>query len=539
MPSWKSVVRNGRGIDGFFMDSRADNFLLHNSLSQQAQQQPDHIALVCEGSESTYADLEFKSNQVAHAIRAAGYTAPDRVAILDINSVNYVEVIFGAAKSGCSLVPINSRLAAPEVAYILRDSGCQILFAGREHYQLVESIQRDIDCQIIALDGEHGQWEPFQTWRDRSPGTPLSVDIDVDDDVVQLYTSGTTGHPKGVCHTHRTLHESITAASDPDSDFDWACYTPDTRNLVCLPLFHVAGFNLVRYTFSGGGQVVLTRAVDPDEILSLIPASRVTDCFLVPSVIQAVVSHPKAAHTDFSSMKRMSYGAAPIADTTLALAQRTLGAGCSFQHLYGMTENLGMVTCLPNKYHTADSGKLRSCGLPYAGVDVKIVDPEGAEVGAGEVGEIVARTPWSMRCYWQNPEATAETLHDDGWLFTGDAGFLDEDGFLYIHDRVKDMIISGGENIYPAEVENALFSFPDIADAAVIGVSDEKWGESVKAVVVLKRGKDLDEQALESHVRESIAGYKIPRSYEVVDALPRNASGKVLRRKLREIYSES
>jgi fatty-acyl-CoA synthase len=283
---------------------------------------------------------------------------------------------------------------------------------------------------------------------------------------------------------------------------------------------------------SSGGRVILTRRSDPAEILTLLAKHSVTNTLLVPALILAILNvAPQSLR--LPSLRSLGYGASPIPEEVLKRARELFA--CPFEHLYGMTENMGAVTSLPAAMHDPKLGKLKSCGKPYVHCDVKIVDEKGVELPAGQVGEIIMRSAWIMRGYWNQPQATAATIRD-GWLWTGDAGYLDADGFLYIHDRVKDMIKTGGENVYPAEVENALFSYSCIADAAVIGVPDERWGEAVKAVVVLKPNMTLDVADLDKHLRTRIGGFKVPRSYEVVTALPRNASGKVLRRQLREQF---
>jgi len=495
----------------------------------RSHERPGHAAFVYLGEPLTYADLNDRASRVANAVLASVPGSQSRVAVLDFNSCSYFEVFFGCCKADCTMVGVNARLAAPEVAYVLNDSAAVVLFVGREHYAMVEKMESELGKVklIVALDGGHERWVDYQQWRDSYPAADPDRAIDQDHDVIQLYTSGTTGYPKGVCHTHRTwrlMAEAGRAAK-------WANFGTDSVTFVCLPLFHVAGFNLCTLTLNGGGTIILTRKVDVEEILQFIPQYRVTDTLFVPAMILNIVSHPKAADTDFSSMRLISYGAAPIAEDLLRNARELFG--CGFVHLYGLTENLGTATYLPPEMHVAELGKLRSCGRAYPGLRLKVVDTAGNERPPGQVGEIIVSCDWIMRGYWRNDAATAATVKG-GWLQTGDAGYMDEEGYLYIHDRVKDMIVTGGENVYPAEVENALFGHPLIADVAVVGVPDEKWGESVKAIVVLKQGSELDTAGIVSFARERIAGYKLPKSIDVVDVLPRNASGKVLRRELRE-----
>ena len=496
-----------------------------------ARDHPDRTAVRYGESSISYRELDDRATRVARGVCALEVTRQARVAFLDFNTSTYLEVLFGTVKAGCVLVGINARLTAQEVMYILDDATAPALFVGREHYSLVESIETQLATvkHIIALDGGHARWPDYCQWRDSQEARDPLFEADQDSDMVQLYTSGTTGHPKGVCHTHRGWREfsrAVKAAS-------WADYDADTVTFVCMPLFHVAGFNLSCLTLMAGGCTVVSRRFDPNEILDLIPRHRITDSLFVPAMILELVGHSRAPTTDFSSLRHISYGAAPIANELLLRAQ--LLFGCGFVHLYGLTENLGCATYLSPQMHRAELGKQKSCGHAYGGLELRIVDAAGRTVPTGVTGEIVVRSAWTMRGYWRNSDATNEAIRD-GWLHTGDAACLDADGYVYIQDRVKDMIVSGGENVYPAEVENALCGHPAIAEVAVIGVPDPKWGEAVKAMVVLKTGASLDVDDVLNHARTHIAGYKLPKSIEVIAALPRNASGKVLRRQLREPY---
>jgi acyl-CoA synthetase (AMP-forming)/AMP-acid ligase II len=460
-----------------------------------------------------------------------GIAPRSRIAVLDTNHSRYFEIYYGALKTNCAFVGLNSRLAAPEIAWIVNDAEARVLFVGAGHYSLVEQIEAEMPsiAQIVALDGGHSRWPSYGEWRDSLSSRDPEVPGEFDDDVIQLYTSGTTGHPKGVCHTNRTWHHVADAARAAD----WGAYDASTVMLVCVPVFHVAGFNLTNMTLLAGGTVVLTRQVDPPELLEVLARHRVTDTLFVPAIILALVSLPNARSANLASLATILYGAAPIAESLLDQARATFG--CEFVHLYGLTENLGMGTHLAADMHDPKLGKLRSVGRPYPGLELTILDADGKPQGSGEIGEIVMKSPWVMRAYWRNPQATDSTVRD-GWLHSGDAGYRDADGYVYIVDRVKDMIVSGGENVYPAEVENALFDHPAVQDVAVIGVPDERWGESVKAIVVVRPGMTLDGSDLIRHARERIAGYKVPKTVEVVPELPRNASGKVLRRELREKY---
>ena len=508
-----------------------ENWTLADIVRHGAQAHPARNAVRFGDICLSYRDLDVHSNRVANGLLDGQVGPHARVAFLDFNTASHLEVLFGTAKLDCALVGINARLAAQEVLYILNDATALVLFVGREHYSLVETIEARLTVTrfIVALDGGHARWPDYRQWRDAQAATDPLVESSDDSDVIQLYTSGTTGYPKGVCHTNRTWR----AFSQAVRLAGWADYDANTVTFVCMPLFHVAGFNLSCLTLLAGGCAVLSRRFDPIEILDFIPRYRITETLFVPAMIHELVAHQRVSTTDFSTLRHISYGAAPIANELLLRAQRLFG--CGFVHLYGLTENLGCATFLPPDMHRAELGKQKSCGRAYAGLELKIVDAAGRAVLPGVTGEIVVRSAWTMRGYWRNEAATAEAFRDD-WLRTGDAAYMDDDGYVYIQDRVKDMIVSGGENVYPAEVENALFGHPAIAEVAVIGVPDPKWGEAVKAMVVLKPGASLDVDDILNHARAHVAGYKLPKSIDVIASLPRNASGKVLRRQLREPY---
>jgi acyl-CoA synthetase (AMP-forming)/AMP-acid ligase II len=386
--------------------------------------------------------------------------------------------------------------------------------------------------RCISIDGASEDWPDFAAWRDAQSSADPELPAEPEDTALQMYTSGTTGLPKGVELTNRNMLAVINAA-----ELAGFVLGPDDVVLMCMPAFHVAGTNVGLFGVAHGSTVVIMEEFNPAELAGIIPRHGVTFLLLVPAAILLLVERSASGSADFSSVREPCYGASPIAEALVEQARVTF-LNARLWQAYGLTEASGGGTILPPEAHDPARGKLRSCGRPYPGIELRIVDPLGHTVPTGEVGEIVIRSATVMKGYWNNPAATRAAFFADGWLRTGDAAYMDEEGFVFVHDRVKDMIVSGGENVYPAEVENALFGHPAIADVAVIGVPDPRWGEAVKAIVVLRQGQRAGADEIIAHARQRIAGYKVPKSIDFIDALPRNASGKVLRRTLRAPYWE-
>ncbi|HEX6858678.1 MAG TPA: long-chain-fatty-acid--CoA ligase [Caulobacteraceae bacterium] len=500
----------------------------------QAREHPDAPAIFFEGRTTTFGQLEEMSNRCANALLAHGLQPGDRVAVLSKNNDDFFALWLGAAKARVTLAPVNFRLAPPEVAFIVKDAGAKMLVCGADFADVVDIILAD--CPevkgLVQFEEGHPRWPSFRDWIAAHPATDPNLPAKPDDDVIQLYTSGTTGLPKGVQLTQANYMALFTMALEAG----WAKYEAGKTNLVCMPLFHVAGVNTGLLALLQGVRIVIMKDVEPVLMLRLIEEQQVAYAFLAPTIINMLLNTPGIEQVDFSRLERVFYGASPIAEDTLVKAKARFGA--DFTQLYGLTETIGAATFLPPEDHEEGRNKLRSCGIPWPGFEIRVVTPDGDVGGPHEVGEVQIRGPGVMKGYWARAEATAEAIDSDGWFRSGDAGYFDEEGYLYIHDRVKDMIVSGGENVYPAEVENALFGAPGVADAAVIGVPDERWGEAVKAIVVLQPGAKPDPDAIIAHCRGKIAGYKVPKSVDFVDVLPRNPSGKVLRRELRKPYWE-
>jgi acyl-CoA synthetase (AMP-forming)/AMP-acid ligase II len=505
--------------------------LLADIVRDHSAAQPDAVAMVFGERATNYRDLDRCASRVANGLVAEGFAPQTRIAVLDKNSDSFFEILFGAAKSNNVLVAINWRLAPAEIAYIINDAMAEILFVGEEYFSTVERILGDLKTvrKVIALTGAHAVWEPYHDWRDRQGESEPEVVLSPSDVALQMYTSGTTGHPKGAQLTNANLLTIV-----PVLTTEFARWDESDVSLVCMPLFHIGGSGYALMGFYSGCKNVILRETVPAAILQAISLHRVTKAFMVPALLLFLLQTPGVEETDFSSLELLIYGASPIPLDLLRRSMETFK--CGFAQTYGLTETSGGITWLPPEDHDPNGNeKMRSCGKPHSMAEIRIFDADGSAMPVGEVGEIACRSPQNMKGYWNLPQATASTIRGE-WLYTGDAGYLDADGYLYIHDRVKDLIVSGGENIYPAEVESVLFGHPAIADVAVIGVPDDVWGEAVKAIVVKKPGAEVTEQEIIDYARERIAHYKSPRSVDFATALPRNPSGKILKRELRAPY---
>jgi len=500
----------------------------------------DHLAFTFEGRDITYRDLDRASSRVANALADEGVGTGDRVALLDKNTMELFELMFGAAKVGAVLCPVNWRLTASEVAHIVNDARAKVLVVGEDFFDVLTACGPDLTSveKVLAV-GAHPEHEQFRTWRDARSDTDPAVATTPDDVALQFYTSGTTGLPKGAMLTSRNLSALVPAANEALGLDD------ETVSLVAMPLFHVAGAGWALFGLVNGAHNVMLREVDLPAILDAIPRHGVTHAVFVPAVLQFLLMTPGVEDVDFSTLRMIVYGASPVSEEVLVGSMQRFD--CEFVQAYGLTETAGGVVLLHPEDHDPRgplAHRLSAAGRPMPGVDLRIVDEHGVALGTGEIGEVWIRSPSTMLGYWNLPDATAEAITPDGWFKSGDAGTLDADGYLSIRDRVKDMVISGGENVYPAEVESVLMSHPGVADVAVIGVPDERWGETVRAVVVPapEHAGDRARRALADDLmawcRERLAGYKCPTSVDWTDELPRNPSGKILKRDLRAPYWE-
>jgi fatty-acyl-CoA synthase len=488
-------------------------------LIKRAGTSADSVALVFgEGERQTYGELDDRAGRWAAVFTERGIGRGDRVAFLGENQPAFVEVLFGAARVGVVFVPVNTRLAAPEVAHILADSGARLLVHDERAAAVATEAAGDLSRILVGAEADAAlaAVEP----------APEAPGVGLDDPAAILYTSGTTGRPKGAVLTHGNLTwNSLNTLVDAD------IVSTDVA-LVISPLFHAAslGMGLLPVLLKGG-TVVLERAFDAGRALRIIDEHRVTMLSGVPTTYQFMAEHPDWASTDLSTLAKLTCGGSPVPTRVLEAFE---ARGLSFSQGYGMTETSPGATYLPA---TRTRAKMGSAGQPHFFTEVRVVDENGQSLEPGEIGEIQVRGPNVTPGYHGNPAATAEAFTADGWFRTGDLGSFDDDGYLFVADRLKDMIISGGENIYPAEVEDLILGLDEVTGAAVIGIPDERWGETPWAVVTLRPGAELTTERLAEHLNGRIARYKIPKNVVVVDELPRTASGKVKKLDLRKRFA--
>jgi long-chain acyl-CoA synthetase len=492
-----------------------------------ARSRPDVVAIRCGPRALTYAELDERSSRLAQALLSAGVGAGDRVAHLDRTAPEVVELLFATSKIGAVMSPLNWRLAPAELETIVADAGCKVMVAGPSYGEIARAIARNVPQQLDIVDVGEDYEQRLGASATSDPGHRGAAT----DAAVQMYTSGTTGRPKGVLTTQRNLAAAFLSAEL------WA-FDSESISLTPLPMFHIGGIGWAYLGLVSGATTILVSEFDAADVLDLLEHERVTNAVFVPTILQMLTAVPGAAERDYSSLRSIAYGASPITTPVLRAAIRTFR--CPLWGVYGLTETTGGVVQLNPEDHDADGPRqhlLRSAGRPLPWVEMRIVDPVGErDCAVGEVGEVWLRAPNVTAGYYGRRAETAAALTPDGWLRTGDGGYRDEDGYLFLTDRVKDMIVSGGENVYPVEVEEVLSQHPGVAEAAVIGIPDERWGETVKALVVRAPGSAVGAAELVAFARGKLAGYKLPRAIEFVPELPHNPAGKVLKRDLRARY---
>jgi long-chain acyl-CoA synthetase len=509
-------------------------FALTQGLRRAVQIKPNGTATHFAGRRRTWQQSLERVSCVAGALSALHVRAGERVAILALNSDRYFELMYAIPWIGAAMVPINTRLAAPEIEYILADSGAAVLFidtAMAHHLSALEDRIAGVR-EVVWMDDTSSP-EGMLRYEDLANYEATDDAGAADDDLAGLfYTGGTTGRSKGVMLSHRNL---VVNALNGVAGIG---FTADTTYIHSGPMFHLAdGASTFGVTLSGGRHAFVPR-FEPAEVLQTIQTEKVTHAQFVPTMINMLVNHPRFGEFDISTLSFILYGASPMPEGVLRKAMQMMPR-VRLMHAYGMTEASPIVTLLDPRYTTLDgpfAGRLKSCGQAALACEVKVVDVNRKEVARGTAGELAIRGANIMKGYWNKPAETAAVL-ENGWCYSGDGATMDEEGFVYIVDRLKDMIISGGENVYSAEVENAVSLLEGVGEVAVIGVPDERWGERVHAIIVPKRGANLTAEAVLEHCRGQIAGYKCPRSVDFRDApLPLSGAGKVLKRELREPY---
>lgn len=495
---------------------------LNAILDHHAHERPTAVAMSFQGRQTSYAALAEQVSALATLLSFQGVGRGQRVGYLGKNSDRYFVLLYALASLGAVLVPLNWRLVSEEWQFLLDDAGVVRLYADDEFIRRAQDLA---GSRSLAMPTPI----PEPSFDDILVPSAAVRPHDV---VLQIYSSGTTGRPKGVMLTHRNL--LALRAPGYAAGLAWFPREKDC-SLLLLPVAHIAGTAYALFGLYGGGRVVIEREFDAGIALKQIESLRVTHMLLAPAALQLVIEHPDCARRDLSSFQYLTYGASPISRTLL---DRAFGAlACSFVQMYGMTEAAGGVAALtPDDHRRGTRKRLRSAGRAMPGAEIAVAGRDGAHAGVDQIGEILVRSAAVMAGYWLQPDATTEVIDANGWLRSGDIGRMDEDGYVFVLDRAKDMIISGGENIYPAEIENVLAGHPSIGDVAVFGRISDRWGEVPAAAVVLRPGYALDPRSLQTWCAGKLARFKIPKHYVALEGLPRNAGNKVVKRQLRKLF---
>jgi acyl-CoA synthetase (AMP-forming)/AMP-acid ligase II len=503
---------------------------------------PERDAIVFEDRRITFSQLSERTNRLAHALTGLGVTRGDRVATLQVNCNQHVEICFAAARLGAIYVPLNFRAREEELTYILNSGEPKVLFTGDRYVDLTNTIRPKVPSvtHYVSLESRFDEMLAYEEVLASGKPDELVTEVDDNETCMLVNTAGTIGFPKGVMLSHNSFSvyvlENVTPA-DPDNE---------ERNILTVPLYHVAGLQAVMAAIYGGRTLVMERQFEPKEWMGLVQREKANRAMMVPTMLKQLIDHSEFHKYNLSSLKVITYGAAPMPLEVITRAL-DLFPDVSFINAFGQTETASTITALNPADHvitgtgeerTRKLKRLASIGKPMPDVEMKVIDEDGNTLPVGEVGEIVARGPRVMSGYWKDEEKTRKAIDADGWVHTGDMGYVDEDGYYYLAGRSSDIIIRAGENISPEEVEAAIRTQPAVDDVAVIGVQDEEWGEVPRAVVVLKSGQTATAEEIMEHCRQKLASYKRPRSVVFTDELPRNPLGKVLKRVLREQYGQ-
>ncbi len=507
---------------------------LIDSLKRQLVERPDTVAFAAGNRRLTFRDVDRVTNQIANALAANGVGPDSRVGALTKHHLDCMLLLLAACKLGAVSMPVNWRLSVPELEYIINNGEASFLLVDAALAPNILKADLPRVKTLVCTESAFENLSGFEAWYGSYSPDFSPVTAGAQDAALQLYSSGTTGLPKGVVLAHEGLL-AVAKAIEEDWEFDH-------RHVMgnALPVFHIAGIVVLVATLYTGARTEAYSEFDPAAYIQSLVVQGITHTLLVPAMIQFMLQNPGVRAADYKNLQLMAYGASPITEVVLNQAAEIFG--CKLVQAYGLTEVSGVATFLSTADHQAgDADLLRSAGRPVGGARLRIVDPVTLQdLPEEKIGEIWVESIRNLKEYWRNPEATALAFPEGrnangGWFRTGDGGYL-KNGYLYVTDRIKDMILSGGENIYAAEVENILMRHPDVADGAIIGVPDATWGESVKACVVLREGAQSDERGIIDFMRSQLAHYKCPKSVDFLDALPRNPSGKLLKRVLREPY---
>ena len=503
---------------------------------------PDREAIIFEGNRWSFSDLADRSNRLANALAGMGVGQGDKVGMLQVNCNECIEVYFATAKLGATYVPLNFRARAEELEFMINFSEASALFLGQRYVKMINSMREQIPGMknLVSVEGPAEGMLDYESVIAEADPEEVFTDIDDNDTSILMFTAGTTGQPKGVMLTHDNLATYVlnnVSPADPDIE---------EKNILTVPLYHIAGMQAVLAAVYGGRTLVVQRQFEPSDWMTLVETESVTRAMMVPTMLKQLMEHEEFPDRNLSSLQVITYGAAPMPVEVITKAIEVF-PGTRFINAFGQTESASTITMLTPEDHVIEGSpgeraiklkRLGSIGRALGDTEVKIFDEDGSEQPVDEVGEIVARGPRVMKGYWKAEEATNSTIRN-GWLYTGDIGYMDEAGYIFLSGRAKDIIIRAGENISPEQVEATLHSHPAIDEAAVIGVPDPQWGETVRAIVALKAGAQASEADIIEHCRGQLASFKKPESVIFVDSLPRNPLGKVLKRELREEYGKA
>lgn len=503
---------------------------------------PDQEILTFFEKRATYLELTERVGKLANRLLQDGVQRGDRIGIISTNSPEVIEVFFAAFQLGATIVPINYRAKTDELEYMVRDSEVKVLFVEDRYVSFLQNVLENLNCKIakmIVIGEELDSLTDYESYLQNENVRLEFAEVEDDDIAILLYTSGTTSLPKGVMLTYLQLTNYVMGHTEAANGL------ANGASLTCVPNYHVAGATSILNCVYSGRRIVIIRQFDADTWLDILQKEKVTHAFLVPTMLKRIIDHPRFSTTDFTHLQSLSYGAAPMPFPVIREAIEKFPLTVDFANAFGMTETTSTVSVLGPEDHrligTPEEikkkiNRLKSVGKPLPNVQIKIINDENEELSINEIGNVYIRTEKAMKGYWNRPEDSKEMLVD-GWINTKDKGYLDEDGYLFLKGRSSDMIIRGGENIAPQEIENILMAHPDIVDAAVIGVPSVEWGEEIMAIIIPKKIQappSIDE--MKAYCRNSLASFKCPKLIEFVEDLPRTSSGKLLKRDLREQY---